>query len=64
MRACYQLCPQRDNRPSSTSKTIHRSSLFLMAILKPFPPAKAVFAGFGILLTVCLSSSDLTFMAP
>jgi hypothetical protein len=25
-------------------------------LLQPFPPAKAIFAGFGILLDVCLSS--------
>jgi hypothetical protein len=44
--------------------SIHRSSLFLMAIIQPFPPAKAVFAGIGILLAVCLSSSDLICIYP
>src|SRR5258707_15616422 len=33
-------------------------TLFLMSILQPFSPAKAIFAGIGILLTVCISSSD------
>jgi len=39
-------------------------ALFLMAIPQPFSPAKAVFAGIGILLTVCLSSSDLICVSP
>ena len=30
-----------------------------MAILQPFPPAKAIFAGIGILLEVYLFSSNL-----
>ena len=33
-------------------------TLSLMSILQPFPPAKTIFAGIGILLTVCISSSD------
>jgi hypothetical protein len=38
-------------------------------LLQPFPPAMAIFAGFGILLAVCLNSSNylcisLTFNSP
>ena len=33
-------------------------------LLQPFPPAKAIFAGFGILLDVCFSSCDLICMSP
>ena len=38
-------------RPNS-----HRHFLFLIVILQPFPPAKAIFAGIAILLAVCLYS--------
>jgi hypothetical protein len=40
------------------------NALFLMSILQPFPPAKAIFAGIGILLTVCISSSDPICVSP
>ncbi len=40
------------------------NALFLMSILQPFSPAKAIFAGIGILLTVCISSSDLICVPP
>jgi hypothetical protein len=44
--------------------SVNRISLFLMAILQPFSPAKSVFAGIGILLAVYLSSSDLIYISP
>lgn len=43
---------------------IKEACFFLIAILQPFPPVKAVFVGIGILLTVCLSSSDLICITP
>ena len=36
--------------------------LALMDILQPLPPANAIFTGIGILLAVCLSSSELICM--
>jgi hypothetical protein len=39
-------------------------TLFLMAILQPFPPANAIFTGIAILLTVCISSSNPIWMSP
>jgi hypothetical protein len=39
-------------------------TLFLMAILQPFPPAKAIFTGIGILLNVFISSSDPISVSP
>ena len=38
--------------------------LFLIIILQPFPPAKAIFAGIAILLSVCPSSSVLVRISP
>ncbi len=35
-----------------------------MAFLQPFPPAKAIFAGIGILLVVRVSSSDPIGISP
>jgi hypothetical protein len=37
---------------------------YSLCLIQPFPPAKAIFAGFGILLAVCLSSSDLICISP
>ena len=45
-------------------KSIHWRTLFLIVIPQPFPPAKAIFAGIRILLAVCLSSSDPTYISP
>ena len=38
--------------------------LFLIVILQPFPPAKAIFAGIAILLAVCLSSFTSSCISP
>jgi hypothetical protein len=40
-------------------KSFIRGTLFLIDILQPFPPAKAIFAGIAILLAVCLLRSHL-----
>ena len=48
-------------RPNS-----HRHSLFLflIVILQPFPPSKAIFAGIAILVTVCHSSFTANCLSP
>jgi hypothetical protein len=48
--------PARRGRQFNTFYTSHWPSFFLIVILQPFPPAKAIFAGIAILLAVCLSS--------
>ena len=48
--------PARRERQFSTFYSSHWPSFFLIIILQPFPPAKAIFAGIAILLAVCLSS--------
>ncbi len=38
----------------SFSLNCHSQSCFLRVVMQPFPPAKAIFAGIGILLAVCI----------